>query len=83
MKTGAKGHIIAHRLDGAEDVTMATTEAAKAAKQRYKAKVRKLYIEFYPTEAELLEHIEKQPAKQTYIKQLIREDLERKRRTEQ
>ena len=31
--------------------------------------------EFYPTEKDLIEHIENQPKKQTYIKDLIRADM--------
>lgn len=54
------------------------SEAQKKAKAKYKAeKVKKILLEFYPTDAELLEHLEKQPKKQTYIKNLIREDIEK------
>ena len=52
------------------------SEALKKAKAKYKAeKVKKMLLEFYPTDAELLEHLEKQGKKQTYIKNLIREDM--------
>ena len=54
------------------------SEAQKKAKAKYKAeKVKKMLLEFYPTDAELLEHLEKQPKKQTYIKNLIREDMKK------
>jgi hypothetical protein len=54
------------------------TEAQKRAKAKYKAeKVKKVMLEFYPTEAELLEHLDKQEKKQTYIKNLIREDMKK------
>ncbi len=54
------------------------SEAQKKAKAKYKAeKVKKMLLEFYPTDAELLEHLEKQPKKQTYIKNLIREDIKK------
>lgn len=54
------------------------TEAQKRADKKYKAeKVKKMLLEFYPTDAELLEHLEKQPKKQTYIKNLIREDMKK------
>lgn len=51
------------------------TEAQKRAKKRYSAKVKKITVEFYPTEAELLERLNSQPQKQTYIKNLIRKDI--------
>lgn len=46
---------------------------------KYKAKVnRKIGIDFITTtEADMLEWLDKQPAKATYIKRLIREDMER------
>ena len=53
------------------------TEAQKRAKDNYRKKCKKITIEFYPTEADLLEHLEKQPQKQTYIKNLIREDIKK------
>ena len=54
------------------------TEARKRAKAKYKAeKVKKVLLEFYPTDAELLEHLNKQDKKQTYIKDLIREDMKK------
>lgn len=51
------------------------SESVKKAKQRYREKCKRLVLEFYPTEAALTEHIEKQPKKQTYIKDLIRQDM--------
>lgn len=57
------------------------SEAQKRAKKKYfQKKTTRLTIDFYPTEKELVEQIEKQPKKQTYIKNLIREDLEREKR---
>lgn len=53
------------------------TESLKKAKKKYKAKVKRIAVEFYPTEANLIAHIEKQPQKQTYIKNLIRADIEK------
>lgn len=52
------------------------TEAERNAKKRYLAKGKRLTINFYPTELELYAHLEKQPNKQGYIKNLIREDLQ-------
>jgi hypothetical protein len=47
------------------------------AKKRYKQKVKRFTVEFYPTEKDLFEHLSKQDNKQGYIKQLIREDIEK------
>lgn len=54
------------------------TEAQQKAKRKYLAKGKRLTVDFYPTEADLIAHLEKQPKKQTYIKDLIRADMERK-----
>lgn len=52
------------------------TEAEKRAKAKYKkTKVKRFTLDFSPADMELLEHIEKQPKKQTYIKDLIRKDM--------
>lgn len=51
------------------------TEAQKRASRKYRAKTKKMQLEFYPTEADLITHLEKQDKKQTYIKNLIREDM--------
>lgn len=54
------------------------TEAQKRAKAKYKKeKVKTMLLEFYPADAELVEHLEKQDKKQTYIKNLIREDMKK------
>jgi hypothetical protein len=54
------------------------TEAQKRAKANYKSKkVKSVLVEFYPTEADLIEHLDKQGKKQTYIKNLIREDMKK------
>jgi hypothetical protein len=50
------------------------TDAQKKAKAKYKKKIKRITIEFYPTEIDLWEHLQKQDAKQTYIKELIRKD---------
>ena len=36
-------------------------------------------IDLYPSEQELIDHINKQPKKYTYIKNLIRQDIEKDR----
>ena len=52
-----------------------TTEAQKKARKKYKQKSKRFTLEFAPTENELYEQINKQPKKQTYIKDLIRQDM--------
>ena len=52
-----------------------TSEAQKKAVKKYKEKVKRMTIEFYPPEVDLFEHIQKQSKKQTYIKDLIRADM--------
>ena len=54
-----------------------TSDAQKKAIKNYKKKVKRFTVEFSPTELELYEHIQNQPKKQTYIKQLIRRDMEK------
>lgn len=54
------------------------TEAQQKAKRNYLTKGKRMTIDFYPTEADLIAHIDKQPQKQTYIKNLIRADMEKK-----
>ena len=53
------------------------TEAQRKAKNKYRDQGKRLTVDFYPSEADLIEQIEKQPNKQGYIKNLIREDMER------
>lgn len=52
------------------------TEAQKAAKKRYRDRGKRLTLDFYPAEAALIAHIERQEQKQTYIKALIKADME-------
>lgn len=59
---------------------MAVSEAQKRASEKYhKEKVKRTAVRFYPAEANLWEWLNEQPNKAGYIKQLIREDMERKR----
>lgn len=53
------------------------TEAQKRAKAKYNEKRDRIVVDFYPPEKDLYDHLCKQPAKQTYIKNLIRADMER------
>lgn len=52
-----------------------TTEAQRKAVKKYKQKVNRLTLDFSPAEEELWQHIQSQPKKQTYIKDLIRADI--------
>lgn len=52
-----------------------TSEAQLRAVQKYKQKVKRISLEFHPTEAKLWEHVQSQEKKQTYIKNLIRADM--------
>lgn len=54
-----------------------TSEAQLRAIQKYKQKVKRITLEFHPSEEEMWEHIQNQPKKQTYIKSLIRADMEK------
>lgn len=54
------------------------SEAQKRAVQKYKReKVHRIYVEFYGPDSDILEHIQKQEKKQTYIKNLIRADMQK------
>jgi hypothetical protein len=53
------------------------TEAQKRAKKKYYSKeVKKILLEFYPSDAELYEKVQAQENKQGYIKDLIRKDIQ-------
>jgi hypothetical protein len=56
---------------------MKTSESQKNAIKKYKQKVKRLTVDFHPSESDLWEQVSKQPKKQTYIKNLIRKDMER------
>lgn len=56
-----------------------TSEAQKKAVKKYKEKVKRMTIEFSPTEMELYDHIQQQDKKQTYVKDLIRADIANKK----
>ena len=53
------------------------TEAQRKAIKNYKKKVNRITVDFSPAEMELWEHIQQQPNKQGYIKNLIRADMEK------
>lgn len=54
-----------------------TSEAQLKAIKNYKKKVNRLTLDFSPAESDLWEHIQSQPKKQTFIKNLIREDMKK------
>ena len=52
-----------------------TSAAQLRAAQKYKReKLNRITIDFSPAESDLWDYIQRQPKKQTYIKQLIREN---------
>jgi hypothetical protein len=53
------------------------TEAQRKAKNKYRDQGKRMTVDFYPSEADLIAHIESQPNKQGYIKNLIRADMEK------
>lgn len=53
------------------------SEAQLRAVKKYKEKVKRLTIDFYPSEQGMWDHIHAQDKKQTYIKDLIRKDMEK------
>jgi hypothetical protein len=56
-----------------------TSQSQRRAVERYKQKVKRITVDFYPTEESEWEHIQSQPNKQGYIKSLIRADMEKGR----
>lgn len=56
-----------------------TSDAQLRAVKKYRKKTNRITIDFYPTEEDLWQHIQNQPKKQTYIKDLIRADMEKGR----
>lgn len=63
---------------------MATAEAIRAAKSRYRkkaaqsGKLKVIRLEFYESELDLYEHVKENGPMATYLKQLVRKDMERK-----
>ena len=52
-----------------------TSDAQLRAVKKYKEKVNRVYLDFHPTEEDLWNHVQAQPKKQTYIKNLIKADI--------
>lgn len=58
---------------------MPVSDAQKRASAKYnREKVTQKVVRFYPADADILMHAERQGAFATYVKRLIREDMERK-----
>lgn len=53
------------------------SEAQRKAVKKYKEKVKRITVDFSPAEEALWNHIQNQPKKHTYIKDLIRADMKR------
>lgn len=54
-----------------------TSESQLKAVRKYKQKVKRITLDFAPSELDMYEHIQAQPKKQTYIKALIRADMQK------
>ena len=54
-----------------------TSEAQLKAIKNYRKKLNRLTLNFSPAETDLWDHIQAQGKKQTYIKNLIREDMKK------
>lgn len=55
----------------------AQLKAVAKYKEKNKANIKRMTLEFHPNELELWEYLQKQPKKSTYIKDLIRADMEK------
>lgn len=54
-----------------------TSEAQLKAIKKYREKLNRLTLNFSPAESDLWDHIQSQPKKQTFIKNLIRENMKK------
>lgn len=45
--------------------------------KKYKKKITRIYIDMYPTDKKILEHLQKQQSKARYIKELIKNDIKK------
>ena len=53
-----------------------TSEAQKRASARYESSnVKRIVFKMYPADADIYEHLKKQPNTNDYIRQLIRKDM--------
>ena len=57
---------------------MRASEAQARATAKYRAaKVKRFLLTFYPKDADLYEHLQRQPQKAEYLRNLIRQDMEK------
>lgn len=56
---------------------MPRTDAQKRAEMAYRKKCKKLQITLYPTEQDIIDKVNSQGSYSEYIKNLIRQDIER------
>lgn len=57
---------------------MAESKAQRRATLKYrKEKTKQLAMRFYPDDMDVWEHLDKQPNKAAYIKELIRDDMKK------
>ncbi len=57
---------------------MTTSDAQKKANANYRKKnMKSVSVSFFPADRDIFEHMEKQGGRGSYIKRLIREDMER------
>ena len=62
---------------GNESEDAMVTEAQKRATEAYRRKCTKsVTVRFYPSESDIFEHMERQGGRSSYIKRLIRDDME-------
>lgn len=50
-------------------------DSVRNSKRKYKKKIRRLFIELYPTDKDILDKLNTVPAYSSYIKFLIRKDI--------
>lgn len=53
-----------------------TSDAQIKAVKKYREKVKRITVDFYPSEEEIWNRVQAQDNKQRYIKDLIRKDME-------
>ena len=51
------------------------SDSVRNSKRKYKKKIRRLFIELYPTDNDILDKLNTVPAYTSYIKALIRKDI--------
>ena len=60
---------------------MAVSDAQKRANANYrKRNMKNVSVSFFPADKDIFEHMEKQGGRGSYIKRLIREDMEREQK---